>query len=299
MRLAGEGRACRRTSAVTSHPEVSTRRDFLNQTALLAAGLSGLVREASAQPTPSERHVPVIDCHVHCGIGQLLQAPYSTENPAEHILRNMQLGKIDQCVIFPISNTTYERANIAIAETCRRFTGKFIGFAKHDAVTERGRIRSMLIREVRELGLRGYKSHAPQPTPEVLDVVAELRIPYLYHPRQVSDLVEAARAYPTIDFILAHLGSPQSRNPQEHLNAIDAAKRFANIYVETSYCLETRYIERAVSELPAEKILFGSDGPDTNNALEIFKIRMLKLPKPQEELILGGNMLRLLSKYQG
>jgi len=271
----------------------STRRDFL----LRAAGVVAGAGELSAASEPVER-APVIDCHVHCGIGQALQAPYSTENPPEHILRNMKLGNIDQCVIFPISNTTYGQANIAIAETCRRFPGKFIGFAKHDALTERFRIRQLLVREVRELGLRGYKSHAPQPTKEVLDVVAELKIPMLYHPRQVADLVEIARAYPRIDFILAHLGSPQSRNPQEHLNAIDAAKRHANIHVETSYVLETRYIERAVGELPAEKILFGSDGPDTNNALEVFKIRMLKLPKAQEELILGGNMKRLLGKYE-
>lgn len=272
------------------------RRDFLWQTAGLTAGVVGLGEASKAGVAP---RTPVIDCHVHCGIGQMLLAPYSTENSPEHILRNMKQGNIDQCVIFPISNATYEEANIAIAETCRRYPGKFIGFAKHDAVTEKFRIRKMLLDEVRELGLRGYKSHAPQPTPEVLDVVAELRIPYLYHPRQVADLVEVARAYPGIDFILAHLGSPQSRNPQEHLNAIEAAKRYANIHVETSYCLETRYIERAVKELPAEKILFGSDGPDTNNALEVFKIRMLKLPKAQEELILGGNLLRLLGKYQG
>ena len=37
----------------------------------------------------------------------------------------------------------------------------------------------------------------------------------------------------------------------------------------------------------------------SNCRLEIFKIRVLKLPKEQEEKILGGNMARLLSKYQG
>jgi len=273
------------------HAKSATRRDFLIQT---GAATMGLAAHAATEKSPS----PVIDCHVHCGLGEALQAPYSTENSPEHILRNMELGGIDQCVIFPISNTTYEQANIAIAETCRRFPGKFIGFAKHDAVTEKFRIRQMLFREVRELGLRGYKSHAPQPTREVLNTVAELKIPMLYHPRQVADLVEIARAYPQVDFILAHLGSPQSRNPQEHLNAIEAARHHDNIHLETSYVLETRYIERAVSELPAEKILFGSDGPDTHNALEIFKIRMLKLPKHQEELILGGNMKRLLDKHE-
>lgn len=281
------------------HGPESTRRRFLGGATGLAAGLAGLAGEPGAATGPVKPRTPVIDCHVHCGIGQELLAPYSTENPVELILRNMRLGGIDQCVIFPISNPTYERANIAIAETCRRFPGRFIGFAKHDAGTERFRIRSLLLREVRELGLRGYKCHAPQPTPDVLDVIADLRIPCLYHPRKVADLVEIARAYPGVDFILAHLGSPQSRNPEEHLNAIEAAKHHPNVHLETSYCLETRYLERAVNELPPERILFGSDGPDTNNALEIFKIRMLRLPKGHEELILGGNIQRLLSKYQG
>lgn len=112
----------------------STRRDFLLRAAGVAAGAGELI----AASDPVER-APVIDCHVHCGIGQALLAPYSTENPPEHILRNMRLGDIDQCVIFPISNTTYEQANMAIAETCRRFPGKFIGFAKHDELTERFR----------------------------------------------------------------------------------------------------------------------------------------------------------------
>jgi uncharacterized protein len=274
-----------------------TRREFLRDAAELTAAVA-LAPTLSAAAATGTKRVPVIDCHVHCGIGQTLLAPYSTENTPEHILRNMRQGNIDQCVIFPISNYTYEAANLEIAATCRKFPGKFIGFAKHDAVTEKGRIRALLTKEVRELGLRGYKSHAPQPTAEVLDIISELRIPYLYHPRQVSDLVQVARIYPNIDFILAHLGSPQSRSPQEHINGIEAAKRHPNIYIETSYCIETRFIEQAIRELPAEKVLFGSDGPDTNNALEVFKIRMLKLPQPQEEMILGGNILRLLSKYQ-
>lgn len=283
---------------MSSSSHAPTRREFLRQASFAGAAvaLAPTMKVAAAERGP---RVPVVDCHVHCGLGQALLAPYSTENPPEHILRNMRQGNIDQCVIFPISNETYEEANRGIAETCRRFPGKFIGFAKHDSVTEKGRIGALLRREVRELGLRGYKSHAPQPTAEVLDAIAELKIPYLYHPRQVADLVEAAQAYPTIDFILAHLGSPQSRNVQEHLNGIEAARKYPNVYIETSYCIETRYIERAINELPAEKVLFGSDGPDTNNALEIFKIRMLNLPKPQEELILGGNILRLLSRYQG
>ena len=104
-----------------------TRREFLWKTAAATSGIASLTHSASAENAPSGDRVPVIDCHVHCGIGQALQAPYSTENSPEHILRNMKQGGIDQCVIFPMSNTTYEEANIAIAETCRRIRPYHIG----------------------------------------------------------------------------------------------------------------------------------------------------------------------------
>ncbi len=49
-------------------------------------------------------------------------------------------------------------------------------------------------------------------------------------------------------------------------------------------------------ELPREKIVFGSDGPLVNSQVELAKIRLLKLPLETEELILGGNILRLLNE---
>jgi len=42
---------------------------------------------------------------------------------------------------------TYEEANKEIASFVQRWPDKFIGFAKHDAKTEAGRIRSLLRRE--------------------------------------------------------------------------------------------------------------------------------------------------------
>ena len=156
----------------------------------------------------------------------------------------------------------------------------------------------MLVRECRELGLRGLKLHG-HPGPEILDVVAELGIPILYHPRRVAVYEEIAGAYPSVDFILAHLGSDLSIDPREHLAAIELAKKFPNVYLDTSTAVITRYLERAVQELPAEKLIFGTDEPEVDVRLEIFKIRVLKLPKAKEELILGGNMQRLLSKYKG
>jgi hypothetical protein len=147
----------------------------------------------------------VIDCHVHLGTAHQMIVPWNTVGDPEEILRNMRRGNIDQSVIFPMTNPnwygSFELANREIAQICRRYPGKFIGFAKHDSLAEKGRIRDLLRREIIEFGLRGYKSHSPQPTLEVMDTVAELKIPYLYHPRQVSDLVAVARDYPLVDMI--------------------------------------------------------------------------------------------------
>jgi len=125
-------------------------------------------------------------------------------------------------------------------------------------------------------------------------VVKELSLPVLYHPRRVALYEEFLPSYPTINFIMAHLGSDTSGNWHEHLAAIDLAKRYPNVYLDTSTVVLTSYLEKAIQELPADRIVFGSDEPEVDCRMEIFKIRVLKLPKEKEDLILGGNMLRLL-----
>ena len=129
--------------------------------------------------------------------------------------------------------------------------GKFIGFAKHDPVGEAGKIERLLTREVRELGLKGLKLHKT-PTREVLDVVAALGIPILFHPPKVADFHMIASAYPKINFIMAHLGSFASQNWSEHLAAIDVARRYPNVYLETSCVVFCEYLELAARELPRE-----------------------------------------------
>ncbi len=270
-----------------------SRREFLKQGgSVIAAGMSGM---RAAQPPG---RTPVIDCHVHAGHAPGLTDPWTAIADPEEILRRNSEAGIDQSVIFPISNDTFEKANQEIAEICRRHPGRFIGYAKHDPVNEKGRIRAMLLHECRDLGLRGLKLHV-HPGPEVLDTVAELGIPILYHPRRVALFEEISRDYPTIDFILAHLGSDLSSDWREHLAGIDMARRHPNVYLDTGAVVLTRYIEQAIRELGAGKVIYGSDEPEVDCRLEIFKIRMLRLPKQQEEMILGGNMQRLLGKYRG
>jgi predicted TIM-barrel fold metal-dependent hydrolase len=267
-------------------PGISRRRFLANSGSVLLADRVASSEEPSPE-TERTRRSPVIDNHVHAGRGEGLISPPTTIADPEEILRRMEEAGIDQAVIFPIFNRTYEKANEEIARICRQYPGKFVGYAKHDPITERGRIRPLLLREYHELGLRGLKLHT-HPTREMLEVAAELEIPVIYHPRMVSHFEEVVARYPTLNFILAHMGR------DEEVAAIEVAKGYPNAYLDTANVVTTRWIELAVQELPAEKILFGSDEPEIDCRKEIYKIRVLGLSEEKEDLILGGNLLRLL-----
>jgi hypothetical protein len=245
---------------------------------------------AAAQTRPL-----VIDAHCHAGRGEAMSAPWTTKAEVEITLRHMAEAGIDRTILFPINNAEYERPNRDIAELCARYPDKFIGFAKHDPQTEAGRIRAMLRHEVESLGLKGLKLHR-LPTREVLDAAAELGIPILYHPEKVANFHLIASEYPQIPFIMAHLGSFASRDWTEHIAAIDVARRYPNVYLDTSSVVFFQFLEKAAKEAGPDKLIFGSDGPELDSRVELYKVRLLKLPPAEEAQVLGGNIRRLLPK---
>lgn len=103
-----------------------------------------------------------------------------------------------------------------------------------------------------------------------------------------------ATAYPMVNFILPLLGRYSSRDWWAHIETIDLVKRYPNVYVETSGVAYHEFLEQAVRELPAEKILFGSSAPELDPRVEIHLIRLFK--SKNEDKVLGGNMLRLLKE---
>lgn len=237
----------------------------------------------------------VIDAHCHAGTGQQMQAPWNTRADVHVTIQHMAEAGIDRTIIFPINNSDYERPNQEVAEICAKHPGKFIGFAKHDPQQEAGRIGRLLRREVEQLRLRGLKLHR-LPTREVLDAVEELRIPILYHPERVVNFFNIASEYPKVNFVMAHLGNFASRDWSEHLEAISMARRFPNVFLETSSVVFFKFLEMAVREVGADKLIFGSDGPELDSRVELYKVKLLKLSPADEAKILGGNIARLLPK---
>lgn len=247
----------------------------------------------------SEEAILIIDCHAPVGAGETWEPKKRPVNyDPEELLKYSAEAGIKQSCIMPARNLSYEERNREIARLCEKHPEKFIGFAAHSPQRETGRLRQVLNEEVKSMGLRGLKTDG-HPTREVLDVVAELGIPVIYYPDEGS--AGPARmyhvmlaAYPTVNFILPHLGSYRSGLWWAHVEAIDLAKRYSNLYLETSGVSSHKYLEMAARELPAERIIFGSNSPELDPRVEAYAIKLLKLSSPQEAAIWGGNIRRLL-----
>lgn len=240
----------------------------------------------------------IIDCHCHAGQGEGLTNHWNTDAPIAPYLRRARAAGIDRTVVFAAQHTDYAQANAEVARIVAAHPRRLIGFACVHARRDRGRVHEMVCTAVTRWGFRGLKVHghdAPA-TREVAAAARSFRLPVLYDVAGRVWLIELIAAqYPDVNFIIPHLGS-FADDWRAHRQVIDQLARLPNVYADTSGVKRFDYVVEAVKQAGAHKVLFGSDGPWLHPALELQKIRLLKLPPEQESLILGENLLRLLPR---
>ncbi len=104
-----------------------------------------------------------------------------------------------------------------------------------------------------------------------------------------QQLVELARRHPSAQFICGHSGGDWERG-------IRAIRSSPNICTETAGCDPTAgYIEMAVRELGAERVLYGSDAGGRSFASQLAKVHGAEVAPDAKRLILGENLKRLLT----
>jgi predicted TIM-barrel fold metal-dependent hydrolase len=240
----------------------------------------------------------VIDFHTHVD-----EAPaFGWIDPPEKIVRLLDEAGIDQAVIMTYTDLPglNPQALEYIVDAASRFPDRLLAFVRlnpnYDDV-----VPALLERAV-GLGVRGVKLHptttlahpAGESTVSLLRRCGELGLPVLFHcgddPYTTPQAIAlAAEAAPDCAVVLGHMGG------YLHVrDAIEAADRLANLYLETSAMPYPQLIAAAIERIGAERVLFGSDGPGCNPSLELDKIRRLGLGAGVEELVLGGNARRLL-----
>ncbi len=108
-----------------------------------------------------------------------------------------------------------------------------------------------------------------------------------------SELAELAAKYPEQKFVCAHAGGEWQRG-------IRAVQSSPNILVETSgFDASAGFIEMAVRELGAERIVFGSHLPSRSLGTELSKIIAAEISESDKRLILGENFRKLIQRPVG
>jgi uncharacterized protein len=240
----------------------------------------------------------IIDCHCHFGKGDGLTGPWDTEAPIEAYLRRSIKAGINKTVLFSLFHSDYATANREVARIVSGHPERFWGFACINPVADRGRVFSLVQTAVREYGFRGIKvhQHDGRMTREICEAARTFALPILYDVMGEVSIVELlAPQYPDIPFIIPHLGS-FADDWKAQVELIDRLVRFPNVYTDISGVRRFDLLLQAYRRAGARKILFGTDGPWLHPGVELVKIKALELNPADEQLILSGNLLRLIKE---
>lgn len=238
----------------------------------------------------------IIDCHCHAGKGDGLTGPWDTDAPLSAYLERARDAGIDRTVLFAAFHSDYGEANRQVARIVATRPDLFYGFAFVHPERDRGRVAALVKTAVGRYGFRGIKVHRHDGriTREICEVARAYALPVIYDVMGEVSVVELlATEYPTVPFIIPHLGS-FADDWRAQLALIDHLARHPNIYTDTSGIRRFDLLESAARRAGARKILFGSDGPWLHPGVELAKVRALNLGAAEERQVLAGTILRLM-----
>jgi predicted TIM-barrel fold metal-dependent hydrolase len=257
----------------------------------------------------------VIDFHTHiypekiaakavASIGAFYTIPVQCTGTPEDLLERARRGGIDRAVVFSAAGVPEQVLSINnyITSVCKAHP-EFIGFgALHRDMQNPGDEIERII----ALGLRGVKFHPDMQKfniddDKMMDIygILEGRLPVIFHTGDYrysfshpARLAKVLDAFPKLVVIAAHFGGWSVFDlALEYLH-----HRFCYLDVSSSIpFLGSRRAEELIRIYGPERILFGSDYPMWDPAVELEQLQRLKLPEADKERILYKNALELLN----
>lgn len=242
----------------------------------------------------------IIDFHCHIGQSKVFSKESAT---VKGLIKMMDQHKIDRVVLLPTASPRtyhyYEEVRDALREFPDRFYGFFLANPREEKVCD------MLEMAVEKYGFKGLKLH-----PSFMGFVAddhewvypiiakarELKICVMIHsdpsiyatPWQIGLL---AMDFPEVPVVMAHMGYIDVVYNDA---AINMAKRAPNLYLETTGVAAEDKVAKAVREIGAHRVLYGSDMPFHNPAFEMARIQYANISDEEKKMVLGESARRLL-----
>ncbi|MBS5872831.1 MAG: amidohydrolase [Clostridiales bacterium] len=261
----------------------------------------------------------IIDVHAHIfpekiarkatdNIGHFYGCSMAADGTVENLLRWGDQYGVDCFVVHSVATKAeqVDSINAFIAEQVRLHPDHLIGFA---ALYPDSDHISQQVEEAIQMGLTGVKLHPDFQQFHIDDEKAfplyeaiEGRMPLLVHtgdsrteyskPWRLAKMIDR---FPKLDVIAAHFGGYS----EWENGALSLALK--NVYVDTSssqFILTPHQVRELIDIFGADHVLFGTDYPMWNPQDELEKLQLVPMTGEERELILHGNMERLLAKYQ-
>ncbi len=235
----------------------------------------------------------IIDMHTHIG-----QDKDTTSQTSEELLKKMDVSGVDYSVSFPFDEKDADLvgASLAIANLNNPRIIPFLRFDPKNMTPEK--LKSLLP------NFKGVKLHTraqPFDTLEkrywpLYEEIASSRKPLLFHtrfgnnPNTSPDHVSLiAEHFPEMKIIIGHFAEGSAITAER-------AKRLDNLYLETSIMSLTNVrINKIYDVIGADKMLFGSDAPYSDQEIELLKIRKSKMGDEEKEHVFYSNAAALLN----
>ncbi|MHB1683901.1 MAG: amidohydrolase family protein [Bacilli bacterium] len=249
------------------------------------------------------RIIEIIDSHTHVDEFEA----FGWIDPPEKIVALLDEARIKRAVIMTYCDAPVlkEDALLYIAEAVRKFPDRLIGYARlHPQL--KGKAVQLLEEAILDMNFKGLKFHPESITTHpyheacvaLIQKAGELNAPTLFHCGDESmslplQIAIAAENCPKSKIILGYMGG------YFHVDdAIKVAEKYENIYLETSAMPYPDKIREAVRRIGPERVLFASDGPGCNPALEVKKVYHAGLSDRELRFVMAENFEQIMEQVK-
>ncbi len=244
------------------------------------------------------------DCH-------LSPEPGGMNITASELVALLEENGVDRalCWLKPPYTRHLEESNRTVYEAAQRYPDRIIGFGWANPRLGLDAAFDSVRRCLQEYGFPGVKLNGAQDDYFIDD--EELALPVIervaeaggmlafhvgadaYHHTHPFRIAKIARRFPETPMLLAHMGGVAK--PNLHAAAIEFAREHENMYLIGS-AAESRAILRAIEELGAHRVCYGSDTPFALMHVELARYRALlrDLDRQPRDMVMGGSIARVL-----
>ncbi|WP_134701015.1 amidohydrolase family protein [Ammoniphilus sp. YIM 78166] len=239
----------------------------------------------------------IIDTHCHLGVSKFS----GVDTTEEDLIRAMDWNGVQASLVMP--QPTLEdisEVHRRIYRASQSYPGRIFGMSSTDPWLDEDSYRNEVNACLSDYGFVALKLHpmghnisplSPR-CDKIYEMALEHKVPVIVHtgignPFSLpSLLIDPAKRYPDVTFILAHAGFAVYTD-----EAVVAAKYCENIILEPSWC-PTYTVRKMVNTIGAERILMGSDHA-SNLSVELAKFHSIGLSERELEQIFYENPKRI------